>query len=108
MGGRYTVHPLRRGDYEFGDHTVRWLGPLRLTVRQSHIAATAPVKVYPNPLNVRRYDLLLRRNRLQELGLRNTRACLVKVLSLSGCAIMLPMTISVVLTGKRQHAAIGR
>lgn len=71
--GRYTVHPLRRGDYEFGDHTVRWLGPLRLTVRQSHIAATAPVKVYPNLLNVRRYDLLLRRNRLQELGLRNTR-----------------------------------
>jgi uncharacterized protein (DUF58 family) len=31
------------------------------------------VKVYPNLLNVRRYDLLLRRNRLQEIGLRHTR-----------------------------------
>lgn len=70
---RYSVHPLQRGDYEFGDYTMRWLGPLRLFVRQRRIAATAPVKVYPNLLNVRRYDLLLRRNRLQELGLRNTR-----------------------------------
>jgi uncharacterized protein (DUF58 family) len=31
------------------------------------------VKVYPNLLEVRRYDLLLHRNRLQEMGLRHTR-----------------------------------
>lgn len=29
--------------------------------------------MYPNLLDVRRYDLLLRRNRLQEIGLRHTR-----------------------------------
>jgi uncharacterized protein (DUF58 family) len=42
-------------------------------LRQAQIEATGPVKVYPNLLDVRRYDLFLRRNRLQEMGLRHTR-----------------------------------
>lgn len=69
----YHVRPLRRGDYQFGDLTLRWLGPLGLIIRQAKVDAKAPVKVYPNLLDVRRYDLLLRRNRLQEMGLRTTR-----------------------------------
>lgn len=69
----YHVHPVRRGDYLFGDLTLRWPGPLGLIVRQVKSAASGPVKVYPNLLDVRRYDLLLRRNRLQEMGLRNSR-----------------------------------
>ncbi len=69
----YRVHPLQRGDYQFGNLNLRWLGPLGLVVRQAGIDAAGPVKVYPNLLDVRRYDLLLRRNRLQELGLRHTR-----------------------------------
>ena len=69
----YYVRPLRRGDYQFGDLTLRWLGPLRLVMRQAKADAKKPVKVYPNLLDVRRYDLLLRRNRLQEMGLRTTR-----------------------------------
>ncbi len=69
----YHVHPLRRGDYTFGDLTLRWRGPLGLLLRQGKVPAAAPVKVYPNLLDVRRYDLLLRRNRLQELGLRASR-----------------------------------
>jgi uncharacterized protein (DUF58 family) len=71
--GTYRVRPLRRGDYKFGDLNLRWRGPLGLIVRQARIEAAGPVKVYPNLLDVRRYDLLLRRNRLQELGLRHTR-----------------------------------
>jgi len=71
--GVYYVRPLRRGDYGFGNLTLRWLGPMGLMMRQATIQAAAPVKVYPNLIDVRRYDLLLRRNRLQELGLRNTR-----------------------------------
>jgi uncharacterized protein (DUF58 family) len=71
--GAYRVRPLRRGDYQFGDLNLRWRGPLGLIVRQARIEASGPVKVYPNLLDVRRYDLLLRRNRLQELGLRHTR-----------------------------------
>jgi uncharacterized protein (DUF58 family) len=69
----YRVRPLRRGDYHFGDLNLRWLAPLSLLVRQARIPAAGPVKVYPNLLDVRRYDLLLRRNRLQEMGLRHTR-----------------------------------
>ncbi len=69
----YTVHPLRRGNYSFGNLTLRWLGPLRLWQRQHSYDKTAPVRVYPNLLDVRKYDLFLRRNRLQEIGLRNSR-----------------------------------
>lgn len=69
----YHVRPLRRGDYQFGDFTLRWQGPMGLFTRQATVKASAPVRVYPNLIDVRRYDLLLRNNRLQELGLRNTR-----------------------------------
>ena len=47
----------------------RWAWPFA----RASCLCTEPVKVYPNLLDVRRYDLLLRRNRLQEIGLRNTR-----------------------------------
>jgi uncharacterized protein (DUF58 family) len=69
----YYVRPLRRGDYQFGDLTLRWSSPLGLVIRQAKVDAKGPVKVYPNLLDVRRYDLLLKRNRLQEMGLRTTR-----------------------------------
>jgi uncharacterized protein (DUF58 family) len=69
----YHVRPLRRGDYQFGDLSLRWVGPLGLVVRQAKVDAKELVKVYPNLLDVRRYDLLLKRNRLQEMGLRTTR-----------------------------------
>ena len=71
--GTYHVRPLRRGDYRFGDLTLRWIGPFKLVLRQTRIPAGLPVKVYPNLLDMKRYDLLLRRNRLQEMGLRTSR-----------------------------------
>ncbi|MFO7633165.1 MAG: DUF58 domain-containing protein [Caldilinea sp.] len=69
----YHVWPPRRGDYAFGDLYLRWASPLGLLRRQARFSAAAPVKVYPNLVDVRKYDLLLRRNRLWELGLRSTR-----------------------------------
>ena len=69
----YHVRPLRRGDYQFGNLNLRWQGPLGFIVRQGRVEAAGPVKVYPNLLDVRRYDLMLRRNRLQEIGLRQAR-----------------------------------
>jgi uncharacterized protein (DUF58 family) len=44
-----------------------------LVVRQGRVEAAGPVKVYPNLLDIRRYDLLLKQNRLQEMGLRQAR-----------------------------------
>jgi uncharacterized protein (DUF58 family) len=69
----YHLWPPRRGDYAFGDLYLRWESVLGLLRRQARFAAAAPVKVYPNMVDVRKYDLLLRRNRLWELGLRATR-----------------------------------
>lgn len=69
----YSVRPPRRGDYHFGDLHLRWQTPLGLLRRQHTFAANEPVKVYPNLVDVKRYDLLLRKNRLWELGVRNTR-----------------------------------
>lgn len=69
----YSVYPLKRGDYRFGDINIRWQGPLGLVIRQSRIPAEDTVKVYPDLIGVKRFDLLLRQNRLQEFGLRHAR-----------------------------------
>ncbi len=70
---RYTVTPHARGDYRFGDTTLRWQGPLGLIVKQHTYPTAAPVKVYPNLLEVRKYELLARTGRLNEIGLRKAR-----------------------------------
>lgn len=69
----YNVRPPRRGDYTFGDLYLRWQSRLGLWQRQTTIPAAGPVRVYPNLANVRRYELLVRRNQTWELGLRNSR-----------------------------------
>ncbi|MFV9503894.1 MAG: DUF58 domain-containing protein [Oscillochloridaceae bacterium umkhey_bin13] len=70
---RYHVRPLRRGDYAFGAVVVRYTGPLGLVQRQARYDLSAPVKVYPNLLELRKYDLLARKGLLRELGLRASR-----------------------------------
>ena len=35
----YHVRPLRRGDYQFGDLSLRWVGPLGLVIRQAKVDA---------------------------------------------------------------------
>jgi uncharacterized protein (DUF58 family) len=69
----YQLRPPRRGDYAFGNLNLRWNSVLGLFRRQARFSAAAPVKVYPNLVDVRKYDLLVRKNRLWELGLRNAR-----------------------------------
>ncbi len=71
--GSYTLTPLRRGNYEFGDLNLRWESPMRFIMRQDTVAAGAEVKVYPNLKKITEYDLMLRRNRLQQIGLRRSR-----------------------------------
>src|SRR4051794_11044498 len=69
----YRLRPTRRGDYAFGDAVLRWESPLGLLRRQGTFRAAEAVKVYPNLLDIRKYDLLARRGRLQEAGLRASR-----------------------------------
>ena len=70
---RYHVRPVGRGDFAFGDINIRYLSTLKTFMRQARYPAAAQVKVYPNVLDVRKYDLLARKGLLFELGLRANR-----------------------------------
>ena len=68
----YQVEPSRRGAYALGDHFVRYPSPLGLWIRQLRLPAKDPVRVYPDLLRIRTYELLARQDR--ELALvRATR-----------------------------------
>ncbi len=69
----YHLRPVKRGDYQFGNLNLRWGGPLGLYVRQAVYKIAAPVKVYPNIYEIRRYELLVQRDQLAEMGLKNVR-----------------------------------
>ncbi len=69
----YYVNPPCRGDYKFGDLNLRWWGVLGLMIRQARFPASEPVKVYPNLLDIRKYELQARKGMLQEIGLRRAR-----------------------------------
>ena len=69
----YTAKPLRRGDYRFGGCWLRYTGVLGLVMRQHRYPLDAPVKVYPNLLEGRKYELLARKDQLFEIGLKNAR-----------------------------------
>ncbi len=70
---RYTINPPRRGDYRFGDLNLRWRGVFGLVTRQIRIPAATDVRVYPNLLDIRRYELLAKRGHLSEMGFRRVR-----------------------------------
>ena len=69
----YHVVPHSRGDFSFGDIYLRFQGPYKLVVRQCRIGAAQPIKVYPNMLDIRKYELLIRKGRALETGLRRIR-----------------------------------
>ena len=69
----YYVRPVKRGDFDFGDINLRYDSPLGLYTRQATVPAAETVKVYPNLYELRKYDLLVRRDQLAEMGLRNVR-----------------------------------
>jgi uncharacterized protein (DUF58 family) len=70
---RYTIRPPRRGNFRFGDTNLRWRGPFGLIRRQCRFNTAGDVRVYPNLLDIRRYELLAKRGRLSELGFRKVR-----------------------------------
>jgi len=69
----YHARPRRRGDYQFGDVVMRYVGVLGCHQRQVRFPAAATVQVYPNLLEARKYDLLIRRGQLRAIGLRSIR-----------------------------------
>ncbi|HZO91274.1 MAG TPA: DUF58 domain-containing protein [Chthonomonadaceae bacterium] len=69
----YHLTPQARGDYTFGDIYLRVRGRLGLVSRQVRVPARAAVKVYPNLLETAKFNLMARRGRLQQLGIRAAR-----------------------------------
>lgn len=70
----YLTTPLRRGDYRFGALHVRALSRLRLAWWQQSLDAATTVRVYPDLQQIREFDALARRGRLEDLGLRAVRS----------------------------------
>jgi uncharacterized protein (DUF58 family) len=70
----YLTTPRKRGDYAFGALHLRGLSRLRLAWWQRVIPAGETVRVYPNLQQVREFDALARRGRLEDLGLRAVRS----------------------------------
>jgi len=68
-----TVIPSKRGDFEFADTYVRINGPLGLAIMQMKYNTKQPIKVYPNLLDMRRYEIGLRRERPVQPGQKVVR-----------------------------------
>ena len=69
----YTVRPLARGEYSYGNINVFLNGPLQLARRRFVFPAAETIKVYPSYIQMRRYHLLAVSNRLQEAGVKRVR-----------------------------------
>jgi len=69
----YRTVPQSRGDYQFGDIHLRSRSRLALSWWQRRIPAQQQVRVYPNLLQVHRYELLTRKLHLQQAGFRRMR-----------------------------------
>jgi uncharacterized protein (DUF58 family) len=69
----YSLRPTQRGNFAFGDLAVRCRGPLGLAWGQRLVPAAEPVQVYPNLLEVRRYESLVRSTLVRTGGYRVRR-----------------------------------
>ncbi len=69
----YETVPQARGDYQFGDIHLRGRSWLALSWWQRRIPAQQEISVYPDLLQVHRYELLARKAHLQQPGFRLLR-----------------------------------
>lgn len=69
----YRLLPTERGNFAFGDVWLRLAGPLGLAWVQRRVPAAEAVQVYPNLLEVRRYEALVRTTLVRAGGYRARR-----------------------------------
>lgn len=69
----YTVTPSRRGASEMPEVHLRYPTRLGMWTRQQVRPLKTPLRIYPDVRAVYRYELLARRNRLGEMGVRIMR-----------------------------------
>lgn len=69
----YHTTPPHRGDYSFGDTYLRISGRLGFMLRQIRCGMNKDVKVYPNILDMRRYEIGLKKQSIVQPGQRITQ-----------------------------------
>ena len=69
----YSVRPVDRGEYIFGNLNVYVSSPLRIVQRRFTFEKDRMVPVYPSIIQMQQYDFLAMNNRLTELGLKKIR-----------------------------------
>jgi uncharacterized protein (DUF58 family) len=69
----YSVTPDERGTDAFRGTFLRLDCPLGLVMRDVTLATDQPVRVYPNILALREFDMLKQQGRLKEIGIRRSR-----------------------------------
>ncbi len=69
----YSLRPVERGEYHFGDINVYASSSLGLVSRRYRLPASGMVPVYPSYVQMRRYELVAISNRLTELGIKRIR-----------------------------------
>ncbi len=70
---RYTLRPVKRGEYDFGLLNVYVSGPIGFVQRRFRFGRGTMVPVYPSFLQMRRFQLLAIGNRLSEIGIKKIR-----------------------------------
>jgi uncharacterized protein (DUF58 family) len=69
----YRLLPTERGNFAFGGIAIRVAGPLGLALVDRQLPAAETVQVYPNLLEVRRYEALVRTTLVRAGGYRSKR-----------------------------------
>jgi uncharacterized protein (DUF58 family) len=69
----YRLVPTERGNFAFGDVAMRCRGPLGLAAMDRTVGAAESIQVYPNLLEVRRYEALVRTTLVRAGGYRARR-----------------------------------
>ena len=69
----YRLFPTERGNFAFSNFYIRLRGPLSLAWVDMAVAAPEPIQVYPNLLEVRRYEALVRTTLVRAGGYRARR-----------------------------------
>lgn len=70
---RYTLRPVKRGEYTFGTINVFTAGFFQLAERRHKFSGDVTVPVYPSYIQMRKYELLAISSRLTMAGIKKIR-----------------------------------
>ncbi|HQF42110.1 MAG TPA: DUF58 domain-containing protein [Ignavibacteriaceae bacterium] len=69
----YVIHPVKRGEYQFGALNVFVSTILNIVSRRLKFEQSKSVKVYPSYIQMRKYQIMAIADRLMEVGVKKVR-----------------------------------